>query len=104
MARKLGRRDPALPVKDWNRRRRELKHLTDPLELATFVQNELMKDKEEEMLQLVRMASHSMQCIVSWNHLIDYSLAKGKVSQAFKIYNEVCSLTILATTFTKIRT
>lgn len=35
------------------------------------------------------MASHSMQCIVSWNHIIDHYLAKGKVSAAFKIYNDM---------------
>jgi hypothetical protein len=87
--RKLGRRDPSMSSKDWNRRRREIQHLADPLALATFVKKELMKDKDTEMLQLVQMASHSMQSVVSWNHLIDYHLAKGRVSQAFKIYNDV---------------
>jgi hypothetical protein len=87
--RKLGRRDPSMSSIDWNRRRKELQYLTDPLELATFVKKELMKDKATEMLQLVQMASHSMQAVVSWNHLIDYHLAKGRVSQAFKIYNDV---------------
>jgi hypothetical protein len=87
--RKLGRRDPSTSSKDWNRRRREMQHLADPLALATFVKKELMKDKDTEMLQLVQMASHSMQSVVSWNHLIDYHLAKGRVSQAFKIYNDV---------------
>jgi hypothetical protein len=87
--RKLGRRDPRMSSIDWNRRRKEMQYLSDPLELATFVKKELMKDKATEMLQLVQMASHSMQAVVSWNHLIDYHLAKGKVSQAFKIYNDV---------------
>ena len=88
--RKLGRRDPSMSSIDWNRRRKELQYLSDPLELATFVKKELLKDKATEMLQLVQMASHSMQAVVSWNHLIDYHLAKGRVSQAFKIYNDVC--------------
>ena len=83
-----GRRDPAMSQQDWDRRIKELQYLADPLELATFVKAQLGKDKVTESLQLVRMASHSMQCIVSWNHIIDYQLAKGKTAQAFKIYNE----------------
>lgn len=74
---------------DWNRRKRELRHLQDPLELAVFVKQELAKDKVDEMLQLVYMASHSMECIVSWNHIIDYYLDKGRVKDALKAYNDV---------------
>ncbi|KAF1836217.1 pentatricopeptide repeat protein-like protein [Decorospora gaudefroyi] len=85
----LGRRDFQVSDSDWNRRKRELRHLQDPLELATFVKNELRKEKVEEMLQLVRMASHSMQCIVSWNHIIDYYLAKERVNDALKVYNDM---------------
>jgi pentatricopeptide repeat protein len=86
---KLGRRDPQISDSDWNRRKMELRHLQDPLELATFVRNELGKGKVEEMLQLVRMASHSMQCVVSWNHIIDHYLAKERVNEALKVYNDV---------------
>lgn len=89
---KIGRRDPSMSLNEWNNRKRELQYLKDPLELANFVKKELMKDKATEMVHLVRMASHSMQCIVSWNHLIDYYLAKEKVTHALKIYNDVgCS-------------
>jgi hypothetical protein len=86
---RLGRKDPSMSDSDWNRRKRELRHLQDPLELATFVRNELKKNRVEEMLQLVRMASHSMQCIVSWNHIIDHYLAKERVNDAIKVYNDV---------------
>jgi hypothetical protein len=88
----LGRRDPTISDQDWNNRKRELRHLQDPLELATFVKNELRKDKTTEMLQLVRMASHSMACVVSWNHIIDHCLAKERVADALKVYNDVRSL------------
>lgn len=74
---------------DWSRRRRELRHLQDPLELAEFVAKELQKDKVYEMKQLVIMASHSMECVVSWNHIINYLLTKSKVTDALKIYNDV---------------
>ncbi|KAL6152129.1 hypothetical protein ACJQWK_04732 [Exserohilum turcicum] len=86
---KLGRRDPRMSDSDWNRRKRELRHLQDPLELAVFVKQELAKDKVDEMLQLVYMASHSMECIVSWNHIIDYYLDKGRVKDALKAYNDM---------------
>jgi pentatricopeptide repeat protein len=84
-----GKRDPRMPTKEWNARRRELQYLKDPLEVAGFVKKELGKDKATEMLQLVRMASHSMQVVVSWNHLVDYYMAKERVSEALKVYNEV---------------
>lgn len=87
---KLGKRDPRISESEWNRRKRELRHLQDPLELATFVRKELGKDKVAEMLQLVRMASHSMECVVSWNHIIDHYLSKEKVNDALKVYNDVC--------------
>lgn len=89
----LGKRDSRIPLAEWNARKKELQWLRDPLEVADFVKNELNKDKAQEMLQLVRMASHSMQCTVGWNHIINYHLSKGNLSLAFKIYTEV-SLTI----------
>lgn len=86
----LGRRDPSMSERDWENRKRELKHLRDPLELAAFVRRQLGKDRPTEALQLVRMASHSMQCIVSWNHIIDHYLANERVNEALKVYNDVC--------------
>lgn len=75
---------------DLDRRRRELRFLKDPLELANFVKDELGKDKIREMQQLVLMASQSMQCVVSFNHIIDYLLSKGRVNDGLKVYNDVC--------------
>ncbi|KAJ4350747.1 hypothetical protein N0V95_004479 [Ascochyta clinopodiicola] len=86
---KLGKRDTRMTDTDWNRRKRELRYLQDPLELADFVRAQLKKDKVEEMKQLVQMASHSMSCIVSWNHIIDHYLAKEKVTDALKVYNDM---------------
>jgi hypothetical protein len=87
---KVGRRAATkMSTSDWNKRRAELRFLRDPLELATFVKKELAKGKSAEMLQLVQMASHSMECIVSWNHIIDHYLAKEKVNDALKVYNDV---------------
>lgn len=93
---KLGKKPLGMSDTDWNRRKRELRYLQDPLELAQFVRAELNKDKVEEMKQLVQMASHSMACVVSWNHIIDYYLSKSQVSRALKVYNDVCMLPSLA--------
>jgi pentatricopeptide repeat protein len=78
-----------VPYAEWNARRRELRYLRDPLKITGFVKQELHKGRVNEMLQLVRMASHSMQCVVSWNHIIDYYMAKEQVAEALKVYNEV---------------
>ncbi|KAF2133325.1 pentatricopeptide repeat protein-like protein [Dothidotthia symphoricarpi CBS 119687] len=86
---KIGKRDSNMSDTDWNNRKRELRFLKDPLELATFVKNELGKGRVTEMLQLTRMASHSMMCIVSWNHIIDHYLANERVNDALKVYNEM---------------
>ncbi|KAI2478140.1 pentatricopeptide repeat protein [Pyrenophora tritici-repentis] len=86
---KMGPRDPRMSNSDWDRRKRELRHLQDPLDLANFVKQELAKGKEDEMLQLVRMACHSMMCVVSWNHIINHKLADGRVNDALKVYNEM---------------
>ena len=97
----LGNRDPRVTQAEWDRRKRELQFLRDPLEVATFVKQELAKGKAKEMLQLVRMASHSMQAVVSWNHIIDHFMKKSMVStnegmklhnvnEAIKTFNEVC--------------
>ena len=88
----LGRRDPTISDTDWRNRKNELRHLQDPLELARFVKDELRKGKVTEMMQLTRMASHSMNAIVSWNHIIDHLLAKERVGEALKIYNDVSQL------------
>lgn len=89
---KLGKKPLGMTDTDWNRRKRELRFLQDPLDLAQFVWAELRKDKVEEMKQLVQMASHSMACVVSWNHIIDHYLAKSQVHRALKVYNDVRSV------------
>ena len=93
---RLGKKPLGMSDTDWNRRKQELRYLQDPLELAQFVRAELDKDKVEEMKQLVLMASHSMECVVSYNHIIDYYLSKSQVSRALKVYNEVRTLRSLA--------
>ncbi|KAG0648530.1 Pentatricopeptide repeat-containing [Hyphodiscus hymeniophilus] len=69
--------------------RRQLKHLKDPLKLAEHVRTTLREDDFESALAIVRAASKDTQCVVSWNHLIDWQLSKHKMREAIKTYNEM---------------
>ena len=68
---------------------KELRYLHDPLKLADHTINLLKKDEYHKALELVKMSSRNMSCTVSWNHLMDYEMYKGRVSNALKIYNDV---------------
>jgi len=68
---------------------KELRYLHDPLKLADHTINLLKKDDYHKALELVKMSSRNMSCTVSWNHLMDYEMYKGRVSNALKIYNDV---------------
>lgn len=68
---------------------KELVWLQDPVKLAENTISLLRNDDHEKALDTVRLASKKESCTVSWNHLIDYDMSKGKVQKAVKIYNEV---------------
>lgn len=68
----------------------ELRYLKDPLKLANHVHQVLRSNDAKKALSLVRTASGEMQCIVGWNHCIDWLLSRGEVKAALKAYNEVC--------------
>ncbi|KAL8715084.1 MAG: hypothetical protein Q9220_001041 [cf. Caloplaca sp. 1 TL-2023] len=68
----------------------ELAYLQDPLKLAENTISLLRKDDLEKALDMVRVASKQRQCIVSWNHIIDYQMSNGRYNLAVKVYNEVC--------------
>ncbi|KAL2048624.1 hypothetical protein N7G274_000536 [Stereocaulon virgatum] len=68
---------------------KELRWLKDPLKLGDHTVWLLRGDKFQKALEIVRMASKEMECTVSWNHLIDYEMSKGRVRNATKVYNEM---------------
>ena len=68
---------------------KELRYLNDPLKLAQHVVRLLDQDKALEAVEIVRAASRKMMCTVSWNHIIDDAMNRGKVTAAVKTYNEV---------------
>jgi hypothetical protein len=71
--------------------RKELQFLNDPLKLAALVRKRLKDGEFDKTLSMIRAASKDLQCTVSWNHLIDWQLSKGKMNAALKTYNEVLS-------------
>jgi hypothetical protein len=77
--------------------RKHLSYLKDPLKLADFIRSSLRDNGDFETAhKLVQAASKDIQCTVSWNHLIDYQLSKGKMNFAIKICNEVtCSISVI---------
>ncbi|WPH02797.1 Hypothetical protein R9X50_00566500 [Acrodontium crateriforme] len=69
--------------------KKELEYLGDPLKLADHVNYTLRCQKPEKALELCRLASRSMQCVVSWNHLINWHMQNGSVKDAMSFYNEM---------------
>ena len=67
----------------------ELKYLKDPRKLADHVAHVLEHDNEEKATALVRLSSRAIANVVSWNHLIDWQMKKGKTKAALETYNEV---------------
>lgn len=67
----------------------ELKYLKDPLKLAGHIRHVLRGNDLKKAVGLCRLASKSMECTVSWNHVIDWLMARGDSASAFKTYNEV---------------
>jgi pentatricopeptide repeat protein len=69
--------------------RKHLQYLKDPLKLAEHVRRCLREGDIDTTLGIVRAASKSIECTVSWNHLIEWHLSQGKIRGALRIYNEV---------------
>ncbi|KAI8628665.1 hypothetical protein F5Y19DRAFT_109275 [Xylariaceae sp. FL1651] len=69
--------------------RKELDYLKDPLHIANRVRKALDKDDFDHAALITRKASKDTKVAVSWNHLIDYQLNKGRLHTALKLYNEM---------------
>ena len=78
-----------VPYLDPTALEKELRYLQDPMKLADNTISLLKKNDFEKALALVKMSSRTMACTVSWNHLMDYEMFKGRVSNAMKTYNDV---------------
>ncbi|KAI9844711.1 MAG: hypothetical protein M1838_002069 [Thelocarpon superellum] len=67
----------------------ELKYLRDPVKLADRVRFALRDGQVDQAMDLVREASKDIPCTVSWNHLMDYQMQRGRVAASLKTYNEM---------------
>ncbi|MCJ1254506.1 hypothetical protein MMC24_002321 [Lignoscripta atroalba] len=67
----------------------ELRYLRDPLKLAENTVSLLRQHEHQKALEILRVASRDTACTVSWNHVIDYNMASGRVTAAIKAYNEM---------------
>ena len=75
---------------EHNQLAKEMQYLGDPLKLANNIVQLLQQPGQAEKAEeMVRTASKSMECTVSWNHLIDFYMSTGRVAQAMSTYNDV---------------
>lgn len=68
---------------------KHFQYLQDPLKLSEYIRRTLRNDDFETAEKVVQYASKTLQCVVSWNHLVDWQLSKGRMNGAIKTFNEV---------------
>lgn len=68
----------------------ELSWLGDMLKLSDHTLKLLQKDDFHKAYELLKLASNKHDCTVSWNHLINYEMGKGRVASAINLFNDVC--------------
>ncbi|KAM3421799.1 hypothetical protein BST61_g2178 [Cercospora zeina] len=69
--------------------RKELEYLKDPLKLADHVDYVLRCEQPDKALDLCRLASKKLSCIVSWNHVVAWHAHNGHHAKAVAILNEM---------------
>ncbi|KAK6442398.1 hypothetical protein LTR95_001380 [Oleoguttula sp. CCFEE 5521] len=67
----------------------ELRYLKDPVKLSEHVTYTLRNNQPDKALDLCRLASKTMPCVVSFNAIIDFYMRKLRVNDALKVYNEM---------------
>ncbi|OAA58811.1 pentatricopeptide repeat protein [Cordyceps fumosorosea ARSEF 2679] len=68
---------------------KQLEFITDPWVLGKYIEDLLAKDKFDDALTTVELASKDLDTVVSWNHLIDYSLKQQQIKRAMTTYNNM---------------
>lgn len=69
--------------------KKEMQWLSDPLKHSEHVHYTLRCNQSAKALDLCRLASRSMNCVVSWNHIVDWLMKQGLPDDAIKVYNEM---------------
>ena len=79
----------AIAIKNKPALMKELEWLPDRVKLAEHVHYTLRCNDPEKALDLCRLASKKEEVIVSWNHVVDWYMQKGKVDMALRVFNEM---------------
>ncbi|KAN0076516.1 hypothetical protein V8E54_006658 [Elaphomyces granulatus] len=69
---------------------KEIVWLTDPKTLSERIERLLKKRDPGMAAALVRAAQNNgIECVVAWNHLMEYCMSAGAPSAAFKFFNDM---------------
>lgn len=71
---------------------KQLEYINDPWVLGKYIEDLLAKDKFNDALKTVELASKNLDTVVSWNHLIDYLLKQQQIKRAMTTFNSVRQL------------
>lgn len=68
----------------------EIHYLSDPVKLAERVRQLVLSAPGlDKAVELVRVASRSMNCVVAWNRIINRLMETSQPTQALSLYNEM---------------
>ncbi|EME41819.1 hypothetical protein DOTSEDRAFT_110529, partial [Dothistroma septosporum NZE10] len=81
--------EAALSPRDEKALRTEVEWLKDPKKFADHVHYTLRNNQPDKALDLCRIASRKQDCVVAWNHTIDWHVQQGRYARAIEIYNEM---------------
>lgn len=69
--------------------RKELDFLQDRFKLAEHVDYTLRNNNPDKALDMCRLASRNMECVVAWNHVVAWHMKNSRVNKAIDIFNEM---------------
>lgn len=84
-----GQQRKGIAVQNRKALEKELVWLKDPFKLTEHIHFTLRNNDPDKALDLCRIASKSMDCVVSWNAIVDWYMQRFKVNDAVKVYNEM---------------
>lgn len=84
-----GQQRKGITVQNRKALEKELVWLKDPFKLTEHIKFTLRNNDPEKALDLCRIASKSMDCVVSWNTIVDFYMQRYNINDAMKVYNEM---------------
>ncbi|KAI0851031.1 hypothetical protein F5Y00DRAFT_231528 [Daldinia vernicosa] len=82
------RRKHAISPQEWAAQK-QLQYLKDPLHIQDYVRKTLARGNFDDAMLITKKASKDTAVTVSWNHLIDYLMQRGRLHAGIKLYNEM---------------